>query len=251
MNKSSIFIVLVMVTALTGQTHNEIIKKTIEAHGGVEAIEKYQYFSAEGSLRLFMYGREFFGDFEYIQSGNKSRQKYDIDFGGEIYTLIYAYNGKTAFIDQFGDIADSPSLNYEGELDHTIQLLLDSTTNISLGKDTEINGAKVSGIQVERDGKLTTFYIDQRSYQIAEIVFRDSFISDDKIKETFEKRIIYQDYRKIENVIFPMKCTFFEKDLIKKVLSFSKILFAPDIDESLFERPSQNVDTRYWEEKME
>ncbi len=248
MNRCKIIIGLITATALYGQSADDIIKKAINAHGGVEAVEKYQNYSAEGRFKVFN-GNEFSGEFEHIQIGNKSYRKLNLNFGGEVYTVINVFNGKTAFTDQMGNITNSPSLNYESDLDHTIQSLLKSNADITLDKVSKTGDAVA--IQVEHGGKHTTFYINQLSYQIVEMVYRDSFINDNKIKETFEKRVIYEDYQETDNVIFPMKQTFYEKGSKTLELSFSRIVFDPEIDDSQFTRPKQDIDTRYREERMD
>jgi len=242
---------LVAATSLSAQSPQEVVEKAVAAMGGEEAVAKYSDYQAEGEAKYSMWGRELTGTIEIIEKGKKKRTKTELAFGKSTFVMINAFDGETAFSERQGRIIDKPALNYESDLDHTLGVLIDKGAVFSLGKQTEIDGRRATGIEAELNGKKTTFFIDDESFLVSEMVFEDTFFGENNTKELIQKRIRYEDYQEFEGVRFPTRMTFYEKGEKQRELEIAQISFAPEVTADLFQRPEQELDLRYSEERMD
>jgi hypothetical protein len=198
-----------------------------------------------------MWGRELTGTIEIIEKGNRKRTKTELAFGKSTFVVINAFDGETAFSERQGRIIDKPALNYESDLDHTLGVLIDSGAVFSLGKPTEIGGRRATGIEAELNGKKTTFFIDDETFLVSEMVFEDTYFGENNTKELIQKRIRYDDYEEFEGVRFPTRMTFYEKGEKQLEFEIAEISFAPEVTADQFQRPEQELDLRYSEERMD
>ncbi|MFQ6109663.1 MAG: DUF4292 domain-containing protein, partial [Candidatus Aminicenantales bacterium] len=152
--------------------------------------------------------------------------------------------------DRLGTIVDQPSLNYETELAHDFPLLITESAVFSLGKEEEIEGRRAVGMDVDLEGRKTTFYIDKDSYTVLEIVYKDLFFGEKYTKEMLERRTRYEDYRRTEGVLFPMKMTVYQDGKKQVEIRFDEVSFSPEVALAKFERPDQKLDLRYSEERI-
>jgi hypothetical protein len=244
-------LVAAVATGLYAQSPQDVVEQCVAALGGESAVVKYKDYQAQGQAKLSMYGREFTGSVEIIEQGRNKRLKTELAFGKDTFVIINAYDGETAFQDRQGRIIDKPALNYESDLDHTFAVLIDEGTVFAAGKSTEIGGRKVTGIEADLDGKKTTFFIDNDSHTVSEIVFEDMYFGENNTKELIEKRIRYADYRDVEGIPFPTRMTFYEKGEKQWEIELADVSFEPEVDAELFRRPEQGLDLRYSEERMD
>ncbi len=222
----------------------------VKALGGPQAVKRLDDFSAKGQVIFYMYGREMAGDLSILKKGDKERNKYELQYGSSPYVVIYVFNGTTAFVDRMGTVSDLPALDYLSDNDHSFQLLIQPNVEYSTGKATEIDGESVTGLIVRHHKKATVFYLSNKDRLIKEMVFSDLYYGDNDTRETLEKRIRYADYKTVDGVQFPHKWTFFKKGKKEKVYLLTEVTFSPQIDSQLFERPEQELDLRYGEERM-
>lgn len=251
MKKISIFLLILLFSVnLFAQNPKEVVEKCINVLGGADAIKKFSNYHAKGKIKVSRFGTELTGKLEVIALGRKSWSKTELTFGKDIFTMIQAFDGKTAWMDRQGTIVDQPSLNYESDLDHGIPILLEKDTVFSFAKEKEIEGRKAIGIEVALKGKKTTFFIDQKMYIVLEMVYKDLYFGEKRTKEILEKRERYEGYKKLDGVLFPTKMTIYQKG--KKLLEFnySEVVFNPQIAMAKFARPAQKLDLRYSEERI-
>jgi hypothetical protein len=222
----------------------------VEKLGGEEAVKKYMDFSAEGKLKMSIRMMELSGEVHLIQKQRKSWNKAKVIFGSNEFIAIQAFDGKNAWMEQMGMIADQPALNSEVTLDHAITVLIEKDTVFSNAGETEIEGQKVIGINAEFKGKKTTFFIDPNTYTLLETTYEDYFFGQNETKELTERRIRHSDYKNIDGVFYPMKQVVFLKG--KKLLEmvFDKVTFNPKVSEDIFNRPDRKPDLRYMEEML-
>ena len=235
---------------MRAQTAEEIVNKCITALGGETAIKNYSNYKAAGEMKLYFGQRHISGKVTMIQKGVKSRMKGEISFGSREYTLLRAYDGTTAWMEQRGTVIDRPALNFQSDADHTPSLLLEKGATFSLARETEIEGKKVTGIEVSFKGKKTTFFIDQTDYIILEILFKDLYFGEKQTKENLEKRIRYLDYKKKDGTMFPFKRILFQKGEKDLEMHFNEISFNPQVSPDIFKRPDQKLDLHYREERF-
>jgi hypothetical protein len=239
-----------IVLGMWAQNPKEIVEKCVTAMGGEEAIKKHLDFRSEGEVKISIQMMELSGKLKMIKKEKKSWTRGEVTFGNNVFTMILVFDGKTAWMDRLGTISDQPSLNFESDLDHTLSLLTEKNATFTLDKETEIEGKKVMGINVDFKGKKTTFFIDRETYLPLEIVFKDFYFSESSTKEMLEKRIRYLEFKNLSGVLFPSKMIFFEKGKKKMEVTFDKVVFNPSISPHIFERPDQAPDLRYFEEMI-
>lgn len=227
----------------------EIVKKCITALGGETALSRYSNFSGEGTIKRNWF-REISGKFKIIRKGRKSWKRADLDLGGRPLTTIESFDGSAAWSETFGTVRDKPALNFESDLAHTAAVLLDKQAVFTTAKETEIEGRKAVGIEANVKGKKTLFYIDKENYTILAMVFKDTYFNDDRVKEEMEKRILYSDYKKFAGVLFPARTVLYEKGKKQEEYRLEKVTFNPEVAGSLFLRPEEEIDFRYYEERM-
>jgi len=242
---------LVTTTSLLAQDPQEVIKKAVAAMGGEDAVARYSDYQAEGEAKYSMWGRELTGTIEIIEKGKKKRTKTELALGKSTFVMINAFDGEIAFSERQGRIIDKPALNYESDLDHTLGVLIDKGTVFSLGKQTEIDGRRATGIDAELNGKKTTFFIDDETFLVSEMVFEDTYFGENNTKELIQKRIRYENYEEFEGVRFPTRITFYEKGEKQQEFDIAEISFAPEVTAEQFRRPEQELDLRYSEERMD
>jgi len=251
MNRIFSGIVILLVSFdLFAQAPGEIIDRFVASVGGQENLAQYENYRAKGDVTV-VWGREVHGKVIIIQKREKSWKKYDFDFSGEKYEMIEAYDGQNAFSTWQGDVSDVPPLNYESDLNHTFSVLVASGVTFAFAKETEIQGEGVIGIEADVEGNKTLLFISKNDHTIREIVYKDLFYGENLTKESLDKRIRFMDYKTIDGVLVPMVRTFYEKG--QKILEyrFDEIVFSPQVPASRFLRPEQELDLRYWEEKID
>ena len=239
-----------LVSGLSAQTPKDIVNKCISALGGKEAIQKQQTMSAEGILMIKYGSMELKGKFKTLYDGAKTWLHSNLKFGDREFLVTRAYDGKNAWQEMMGNVTDVPPLNSKNDAEHSILLLIDAKSSFKQGKTTEIEGKKVSGIEVTNNNKTTTFFIDTETYLPREILFKDQYFGQSKQKETLEKRVRLMDYKKQQGMLFPMKRVFYEKGKRGIELQFNKISFPASIDGSIFIRPDKKKDFSYYEEMI-
>jgi len=244
-------ILLAAIMPLHSQDAGSIVKSCITALGGEAGISRFSDFEAEGTIKISMRGREFTGKLEWIRKMPRSWQKAEFSFGKDIYVSVGAYNGKSAYSESMGNVVDVPALNYESDLKHGTDRLLDPDALFSLVRETEIEGRPAHAVEASSPGGKTVFCIDKENFRVLEIVFEDDYFGENDTRERLEKRIRYSDYRDEAGGPFPAQITEYEKGEEKRVSRLTMIRFNPVVDNSLFERPNQKLDLRYWEEKMD
>jgi hypothetical protein len=249
MKKISICLMVLLFTInVFAQNPKEIVENCVNALGGEEAIKKFTNYKAKGEIKISMQGMELPGKLESIQLVRKIYGRAEMKFGKDIYTIIMAYDGETAWMDRFGTIVDQPSLNHESDLDHDIPLLIEKEAIFSLTMEKEIEGKKTYGIEVDFKGKKTTFYIDQENFTIVEMVYKDLYFGEKYTKEMLERRVKFSDYKNFEGVLYPTGMIQYQEG--KKLLEFKfdEITFNPEVALAIFKRPDQKLDLRYSEE---
>lgn len=242
--------VLFFSTGLHAQDANAVVKKCIDALGGEQAVKKHMDYKASGKLVFSMRGMTMPGEMETVVKHRKSWQKVKMKFGGNEFIIHRAFNGKVAWMDMRGNIMTQQPQDSESELDHAITILVEKDAKFSMAKDTEIEGKKALGIEVDFKGKKTTVYVQKDTYLPIEVVFKDYYYGFKNIKELQERRNRYMDYKEIDGVMFPTTVKIFNKGQPGGEFVFEKVEFSPTVDPEIFERPDQEFDLRYREEMM-
>ena len=251
MRKTAIFFLILLFSVnVFGQDPKEIVDKCVNVLGGEEAVKKFYDYKAKGEIKVSVRGMELIGKLEAIQKGRKLWRRAEIKFGKDVFVMVQAYDGKTAWMDRLGTIVDQPSLNYETDLDHDFFLLIEKDAVFSLGKEKEIEGRRAMGIEVDFKDKKTTFFIDKETYTILEMVYKDLYFGEKFTKEMMERRIRYGDYKKLESVFFPTKMTIYQEGKKLFEFQFNEVDFNPQIALAKFQRPDQELDLRYREERI-
>ncbi len=234
-----------------GSGADALVKKAVAALGGEKAIQAFADYEAEGDVKVTYFGRELAGTIKMVQKGPKRYQKVKMTFGSREFLVIEAYDGKVTWRDMMGTLADQPSLNHQSDLDHTVDLLIKKGVKFTMGKETEIDGKKAVSIVAESNGKKTTFFLDKTDSTILEIVFKDLYFGQKQVKESMEKRIRYQDYRKKDGLMFPYTSIYYLKGKKSVELNYKTITFNPKVLATLFQRPDKAPDLRFRAERYE
>jgi len=245
-----IFFVVVFAANLTAQTPEILVQKCVDALGGPEAVLKSQDYQAKGEIKVSMYRMELVGKLETIQKERKYWRRAEVTFGSETYVQLQAYDGEVAWMDRMGTIVDQPALNSESDADHGFHLLIQEGSRFSFGKETEIEGRKAIGIEVDVNGKITTFFVDSETFLPLEMVYKDMYFGENFTKELLERRTRYSDYRNVEGVQFPMTVTLFQEGRKLVEMHYDEVTFRPQIALAKFQRPDQKLDLRYGEERI-
>ncbi|MFC2170179.1 hypothetical protein ACFLRM_06435 [Acidobacteriota bacterium] len=249
MKKIGVFLLVLLFSInATAQTPQDIVDKCVSALGGEEAVKKYLNYRAEGQLKVLQMGMELTGELEVVSLGARKWFRAEITVGNEVFAMTQAYDGTVAWMDRMGTIVDQPALNYESDQVHNITLLVEKEAVFSAGKEKEIGGRKAIGIDVEFKDKKTTFFIDLETYTILEMVFEDLYFGENMVKEMLEMKVVYGNYQKFDNVLFPADAVYYQKGKKQMELHFTDVSFSPQVADAVFERPDQALDLRYFEE---
>lgn len=246
----SIIMMLLVSAGLHAQAPQEIVKKSVEAIGGEAAIQQQFNFKATGEFEFSRRGMTVKGDLELILKGRKSYRKVNMNFGGMKFVMVQSYNGKISWIEARGNVVNQPALNSETELDHTFALLIKKEAKFTKAKDTEVEGKKALGVQVEFNGKKTIFYFDSETFLPLEVSYKDYFFGDKNTKELLDRKTQYLDYKKQGSVMYPSRMVIFNKGQKIGEMKIATVVFNPNIADDFFDRPDEELDFRYGEERM-
>lgn len=251
MKKTGIFFMILLFSVdLFAQDPKEVVKKCVNVLGGEEAVKKFSDYKGKGEIKISMRGMEFSGKLEAIQKGKKIWRRTEVTFGKDVYVMLQAFDGKTAWMDRMGTIVDQPSLNYETDLNHDFFLLIEKEATFSFGKEKEIEGRKAVGVEVDYKGKKTIFFIDKENYTLLEKEYKGLYFGEKFTKEMLERRVRYADYKKLDGVFFPTKMTIYQQGKKMFEFQFNEVSFSPEVALAKFERPDQKLDLRYSEERI-
>lgn len=250
--KTKLFLLIILIFSiqLLSQDATEIARRCVAALGGEEAIALFSDSQGEGTVTMGLFGSEVKGTFKMTRKGRSSFIKAAVDFSGRDLIYIDAFDGRNAWRNSWNTITDIPALNYLSDLDHTVSVLIDKQAVFSFTKEIEIEGKKAIGIEADVKGKKTRFFIDPKDFTILEIQHKDTYFNPDRVKEELGKRTRYSDYKKFGSVFFPTKAITFQKGKKLREYRFKKVTFKPAVSPSLFARPREEQDLRYYEESM-
>jgi len=249
MKKISVCVLVILFSInLFAQNPKEVVEKCVNALGGEEAIKKFSDYKAKGEIKVSYRGMTIPGTLESIEKGKRVWSRVEVKFGRDVYVMLQAYDGETAWMDRFGTIVDQPSLNYESDFDHSFALLIEKEAGFSFAKEKEIEGKKAIGIEVDFKGKKTTFFIEPEAYTVLEVVYKDLYFGETFTKEMMERRVKFADYKRVDGVFFPMKYVVYQEGKKQVEFQYAEVAFNPEVALAKFKRPDQKLDLRYTEE---
>jgi hypothetical protein len=83
---------------------------------------------------------------------------------------------------------------------------------------------------------------------LIEYSWKDTYFSEKEVRETITKRIRFQNYKKLGNIMVPYKISLYEKGKKGYDIIPDTIIYKPKVKAGLFERPVTEQDLRYSEE---
>lgn len=235
--------------SLAGQSASETAGKALQTLGGPVALARWGNFEAEG--QLINPNGSVLGAFQQVRLQQKQWARGIVRYGNETFTVIEAYDGQNSWTDFAGEVSDASSWNNEVKNQHGVDWLGDPEVAWKPVRESEIDGRKVLGLEGEKKGKQTTFWLDPETCQVIEISYKDIFISENEIKEVQEMRLRYGDYQTVAGAPFPMLQSTFTDGKKGMEMRYEKIVFNPSVSPAKFQRPSQKVDLRYREEQLD
>jgi outer membrane lipoprotein-sorting protein len=199
---SSILVIsFLCIASVMAQSADELVQKHLDAIGGAQAWKKLS--SIQMKTQTSFMGMELPGTV-YIQTPNKMRSETII----QDKAIVMVYDGKEAWslnplmgstkaeklpessVEEFQKQADlgGPLVDYTSK-GSSVELL---------GED-ELDGTEVYKLNLkEKDGTVTTFYIDKESYMILKSATR-KMSNGQEVEGSSE----FSDYREVEGLKFP------------------------------------------------
>jgi hypothetical protein len=239
--------------ALQAQETNpgETAAKCVAAMGGEKALRGMMDYKAEGEA-LYYYGkREIKAKLTEIRKGKKYRSKSELTFRGNTRLSVNAYNGKqTAWAERRGTVTNQPALKYQSDLAHTPLQMVEPGATYTSVEGVEIDGKQTLGVEVAAKGKRTLFYFDPDDYTLREIRYKDYYFGENDTKEQMEMRIQYSRYKEVGGNKFPHRQVFYKNGKKQKEILFKTVTPSPVVKNDIFERPEQETDFRYSDEKI-
>jgi len=222
------------IASVMAQSAEELVQKHLDAIGGAAAWKKLS--SIQMSTQTSVMGMEI-PTMVYIQSPNKMRSETKI----QDKSIVMVYDGKDAWsvnplmgstkaeklpesaVEEFQKQADlgGPLVDYTAK-GSTVELL----------GDDELDGTEVYKLNLkEKDGTVTTFFIEKDSYMILKSATR-KMSNGQEVEGASE----YSDYREVEGLKFPFTTTMGSsgQTMTSKVV---KIELNKAIEEKLFTKP--------------
>ena len=220
---------------------DEIVKKNIEACGGIKKLSSIKTTKVEAKFTLM--GVE--GP-AVINQKRPNKMRIDVTFQG--MQIVQAYDGKKAWIimpfhgstdpqdmpeteaKSFINDADfdGPLVDYKKK-GHKVELL---------GKE-DFEGTPIYKVKLTtKDGSIKTLYFDKEYFLLLKSV------STTKIQEKdVEKTEIYSDFKEVQGIMIPhsIKIT---GEMFNIEMVFEKIEFNVDIDDKIFNMPEKKVEKK-------
>ncbi len=191
-----------------------VVKKAIAAHGGADALNKYQAgsYKVKGDMSVFGMDIDFTGAMTY-QVPDKYRMEINAEVMGQKLAVVQVVNGKTVkntingMATPLGD-AEKAELQQAAMIQEVSQLtpLLDSKKyTIKAEKDADVNDKPCSVVLVTaKDFKDTRLFFDKKSGLLVKTERKGLAPSMGEPKEVNEETLL-SDYKKVDGVAIPMK----------------------------------------------
>lgn len=222
----------------------DVIGSAIKAQGGKEALTKYQPTKIQATGTLLVQGKmDYTATFYFGRSPDRFRAEYQLSFGGQTVEMLQVYDGKRFWMKLGNAAAIDMGENFAGGSRDYLQVLaaaqlvplLDKEKfSLSPAGEFEVNEKKTIGVNVSNKTGLTAkFCFDPETHLIVRKDYgsKNPITGKDVLVEYFPS-----DYRKIKDVLLPMKWE--GKFDGKKIMtaSYESVEF-DKVDDSLFKKP--------------
>jgi outer membrane lipoprotein-sorting protein len=221
-----------------GLSVDDIVKKHIDANGGMDKIKALQ--SVKMSGKLVMGG----GQMEMtttIEMKRPNLMRSDTVFQGQ--SVVQAYDGKTAWtINPFTGGADAQKMNDDEaaaliertDMDGLLIGYKEKGHKITLsGKEDLAGKPAYKLIVVKKNGKTTTIYIDATSFMEVKRVETGKFMDNEMEMETF-----ISDYKPVNGFLMPYSMDTKTGGNSVFTLTLDKIEANVAIDDAIFKMPA-------------
>jgi hypothetical protein len=223
----------------------DVITRAIKAHGGEEALTKYQAAQARNKGKITIPG---VGDVEFTQQvsymlPDKFRESMELDVGGQKVNVETVVNGDKATIEVNGNVIDTPDqvktalkdARYLLKLSRLVPLVKDKGYELSPVGEVKVEGKPAIGVRVSaKDQKDVNVYFDKETGLIAKLEHRTVELSGGN--EVTEERIVVGYQKTKQGLPAPKKLlvkhdgkTFMEAEVLE-------INFLEKLDESEFKK---------------
>lgn len=244
MKRKILFFVLTLGFLLTlyagSQTADEIIKKNIEAKGGLNKLKSIKTIKLTGKFSMPPMGIEEAPITVVAKRPNLIRM--DIEVMGMV--VIRAFDGKTAWQTmptQAGDLVteemsenDAKEMKRESDFDgHLIDYMKKGHTVELVGKE-DMEGTEVYNLKVTlKDGYVVNYYFNAENYLELKSKAKTSFQGQDMEGETF-----YGDYSEVAGILFAHSVEMKLGGQTNQQVIFEKIELNIDVKDDYFKMPA-------------
>lgn len=240
-------LVVVLATHSSAQTVDELIKKNIDAHGGIQKLKAVKSIKATG--KIIQQGLEI--PITLIQK-RPANLRMEATFQGK--TQVNAYDGESGWkIDPFqgasepekvaGDEAkelqeqsdmDGPLVDYKDK-GHTVELI---------GKE-DLEGTPVHKLKLTlKNGDVRTIYIDAENYLELRVTSKRKTPGGE-----IEVDQYFGNYKPVNGIVFPFSLETKVKGETVNQITIDKMEMDVAIDDSLFKMPAKSQDKPKTDEK--
>jgi hypothetical protein len=205
---------LTVAPAVADDAANDVVKKSIAAHGGADVLNKLKAGTSKikGDMTVFGMDLEFTGDLAY-ELPDKYRMTILTEVAGQKLTIVQVVNGSkvkntlNGMPSKLGD-AEKAELAQAAAMQEIAQLtpLIGSTKyTIKAEKDEDVAGAPASVVLVTaKDFKATKLFFDKKTNLLVKTSRKGLAPGMGEPQEVSEETVL-SDYKKVDGVMTPMK----------------------------------------------
>ncbi|HWO00642.1 MAG TPA: hypothetical protein VNS63_15395 [Blastocatellia bacterium] len=245
---SSIFALTVLLAVqVSAQTVDELIKKNLDAHGGVQKLKAVKSIKTSGKINpqgleipiTLQQKRPAMVRMDFVFQGKALVQAYDGETGWKIDPFQGSSEPEKVAGDDLKDLQeqsdlDGPLVDYK-EKGHTIELI---------GKE-DMEGTPVYKLKVTlKNGDVRNVYLDAENYLELKVTSKRKTPGGEVDVEQY-----LGNYKPVNGILFPFSIDTKVKGQTQNQITIEKMELDVQIDDSLFKMPAKPQDKPKTEEK--
>jgi len=239
----AIFIVLLFISSfvrLKAEVNpEEIIKKSIDAQGGREALEKVKDTVSTASVKIYTPQGEYLGERKTYTKSEPEKLRFEMTFLG--MTTIIGFDGQKAWMEQMGKTMLAPQTmtdSFKASMKREDLLLKYKVRECQveyLGP-SEVENQSCHKIKfTDKEGNETIYHLDVKIY----LPIKIEFDAPDESGKIAKNEILESDFRSVENLLMPFKVITYVNGKKLMETAINEIRINQNLEDSLFSIPEK------------
>lgn len=217
----------------------EIIKKSIDAQGGKEALEKVKDTISTASSKLYTPQGEYLGEMKTYTKSEPAKVRIEQTLLG--MTVIIGFDGQTAWMEQMGKTMLAPqtitdSIKASMKRENLLLKYKEKECQVEYLEQTAVENQSCHKVKLtDKEGNETIYYFDVKTY----LPIKMEFDAPDESGKVAKNEILNSDFRTVENLVMPFKVIAYSNGKKLMETAIKEIRINQGLEDSLFSMPEK------------